>query len=96
MIDSAPYTADTIYKMIQNKRLIIDARNHGSYSAADLLMDCEIYEKRFLSDEQREIVCYIFEKEYTVKQTAHILHKTCADVKFLIRSIPKSLKERMS
>lgn len=89
------YSADTVWKMIQNKRLIIDSRDHGSYCAADILMDCEIYEKRFLSDEQRKIVRYVFEKEYTVKQTAHILRKTCADIKFLIRSIPQSLKERM-
>lgn len=89
------YSADTIWKMIQNKRLLIDSRNYGSYCAADMLMDCEIYEKRFLSDEQRKIVRNVFEKEYTVKQTAHILHKTCSDVKFLIRSIPQSLKERM-
>lgn len=91
--NNSPYTADTIHKMILNKRLIIDARDHGSYGAADLLMDCEIYEKRCLSAEQREIIWLIYVRQLTVKQAAHILNRTCADIKFILRSIPRTLEK---
>lgn len=89
------YSADTVWKMIQNKRMLIDYRDHGSYCAADMLIDCELHEKRYLSKEQREIIAYVFEKQYSVQQTANILDKPCVYVKNQVYAIKKTLEDRM-
>ena len=56
------YTVQMIMNLIKNKRKLIDERNHGSFNAAELLIDEEMYEEKYLSKEQREIIYYYYEK----------------------------------
>ncbi len=89
------YTAAAVWHMIRNKREIADKRNGGSFYYAEMLIDCEIMERCYLSNIQRAAILQFFERGRTMKETAQILGKTKRETKDIIASIELDLKRKM-
>nr|DAW77768.1 MAG TPA: ECF sigma factor [Caudoviricetes sp.] len=85
------YTASTVWNMICNKDMIVDKRNQGNFYYAEMLIDCEIIERMYLSKEQRNVIYCYFELQKTVRETARILHRTQKSVRTSIESIRPTL-----
>ena len=81
--------------LIKNKRKLIDERNQGSFNAAELLIDEEMYEEKYLSEEQREIIRFYYEKQMTITEIIRVLRKTYKQIRELIDSIQTTLEKSL-
>ena len=81
--------------LIKNKRKLIDERNQGSFNAAELLIDEEMYEEKYLSEEQREIIRFYYEKQMTITEIIKVLRKTYKQIRELIDSIQTTLEKSL-
>ena len=50
------YTYDMVIRLIRNKALIISNKLNGSYDCAELLIDLEAIEEKYLTKLQRKII----------------------------------------
>ena len=89
------YTVQMIMNLIKNKRKLIDERNHGSFNAAELLIDEEMYEEKYLTQEQREIIYYYYEKQMTITQIIRVLRTSHKYVRELLDSIQTTLTQNL-
>ena len=89
------YTTQMIINLIKNKRKLIDERNQGSFNAAELLIDEEMYEEKYLSEEQREIIRFYYEKQMTITEIIRVLRKTYKQIRELIDSIQTTLEKSL-
>ena len=80
---------------MEELRAIADKRSSGSFYYAEMLIDCEIMECRYLSNIQRAAILQFFERGRTMKETAQILGKTKRETKDIIASIELDLKRKM-
>lgn len=88
------YTVQMIMNLIKNKRKLIDERNHGSFNAAELLIDEEMYEEKYLSKEQREIIHYYYEKQMTINEIIRVLRTSHKHVRELLDSIQTTFEKK--
>ena len=86
------YSASAIWNMIRNKAEIIELRNNGSFAAAELLVDCEIFEKRYLTPEQRSLIEYVYVRGYETKKAAKLLGISTIGSEKILQSIYRTLK----
>lgn len=89
------YSASAIWRMIQNKAEILELRNNGSFAAAELLVDCEIFENRYLTPEQRSLIEYVYVRGYETKKAAKLLGISTIGAEKILQSIYWTLKEAM-
>ena len=89
------YTAEYLYRLIRNKRLLIDLKSQGSYRAVELLYDVDMLEERYLTNNQRVVIYYVFELGYTVKYTAEILNVNKDKIFKIMDSILPTLNRQM-
>ena len=90
------YTAEYLYRLIRNKKLLIDLKSQGSYRAVELLYDVNMLEERYLTNNQRAVIYYVFELGYTIKYTAEILDVEKDKIFEIMDSILPTLQEQMS
>lgn len=90
------YTVEYLYKLIRNKRTLIDLKNQGNYKAVELLYDIEMLEERYLTNNQRTVIYYVFELGYTVKYTAELLNVNKDKIFEIMDSILPTLQQQMS
>ena len=89
------YTAEYLYRLIRNKRCLLDLKSQGSYRAAESLLDVDMLEKRYLTHNQKTVIYYLYECGHSVKQTAKILHTTKDKIIEIADSILPTLQEQM-
>jgi hypothetical protein len=90
------YTAEYLYRLIRNKRTLIDMKNQGNFRAVELLYDIEMLEQRYLTNNQRVVIYYVFELGYTIKYTAEILDVKKDKIFEILDSIFPTLQKQMS
>ena len=90
------YTVEYLYKLIRNKRTLIDLKSQGNYKAVELLYDIEMLEERYLTNNQRTVIYYVFELGYTVKYTAELLNVNKDKIFEIMDSILPTLNKYMS
>ena len=90
------YTAEYLYRLIRNKRILIDLKSQGSYRAVELLYDVNMLEERYLTNNQRTVIYYVFELGYTVKYTAELLNVEKDKIFEIMDSILPTLQKQMS
>ena len=90
------YSAEYLYRLIRNKRLLIDLKNQGSYRAVELLYDVNMLEERYLTNNQRVVIYYVFELGNTIKYTAEMLNVDKDKIFEIMDSILPTLNKQMS
>ena len=90
------YTAEYLYRLIRNKRLLIDLKNQGSYRAVELLCDVNMLEERYLTNNQRTVIYYVFELGNSIKYTAEILDVNKDKIFEIMDSILPTLQEQIA
>ena len=90
------YSAEYLYRLIRNKRTLIDMKNQGNYKAVELLYDVNMLEERYLTNNQRTVIYYVFELGCTIKYTAEILSVKKDKVFEIMDSILPTLQKQMS
>ncbi len=88
------YTYEMVLKLIRNKALIISDRDNGSYNSAELLIDLEAIEKKYLTYEQRKIIKLKYEYMYTNQEVAELLGcerkkvgRILADIEIILQEV---------
>lgn len=89
------YTVEKVMNLIKSKRMLIDNRNHGSFNSAELLIDEEMYEEKYLSAEQREFIYLHYELKYNVTEIMKLKKMTFKKLNELRNSIEQTLKENL-
>ena len=90
------YSAEYLYRLIRNKRTLTDMKNQGNYHAVELLYDIEMLEERYLTNNQRVVIYYVFELGFTIKYTAEILSVKKDKIFEVLDSILPTLQKQMS
>ena len=90
------YTVEYLYKLIRNKRTLIDLKNQGNYKAVELLYDIEMLEERYLTNNQQTVIYYVFELGYSIKHTAELLNVNKDKVFEIMDSILPTLQKQMA
>lgn len=89
------YSVSQIMNLIKSKRMLIDNRNCGSFNSAELLIDEEMYEQKYLSEEQREFIRLHYELKYNVTEIMKLKKMTFKNFNKLRNSIEQTLKEKL-
>lgn len=87
------YSAEQVHRMILHKNNIIDLKNQGNFKAAESLLDLQMLEERYLTHNQRTVIYYVYERGYTLKQTAKILNSTKSKVVEILDSLLPTLQK---
>lgn len=67
------YDYDMVIKLLRNKALIISNKLNGSYDCAELLIDLEAIEEKYLTKLQRKIIKLKYVYWYTNQEIADLL-----------------------
>ena len=89
------YTYDMVIRLIHNKALIISNKLNGSYDCAELLIDLEVIERKYLNELQRKIIKYKYEYMYTNQEVAELLGCERKKVGRIIADIEIILQEAL-
>ena len=89
------YSAEQVHRMITHKNSIIDLKNQGNFKAAESLLDLKMLEERYLTNNQRTIIYYVYECGYTLKQTAELLNTTKRKVVEILDRLLPTLKKHL-
>ena len=87
------YSAEQVHGFILHKNNLIDLRQQGNYKATETLIDLELLESRYLTNNQRTVIYYVYERGYTIKQTAGLLNISKKKVVEILDSILPTLKK---
>lgn len=87
------YSAEQVHRFILHKNNLIDLRQQGNYKATETLIDLEMLEQRYLTNNQRTVIYYVYERGHTLKRTAEILNITKGKVVEILDSILPTLKK---
>lgn len=87
------YSAEQVHRMIFHKNSIIDLKQQGNFKAAESLLDLEMLEERYLTNNQRTVIYYVYERGHTIKQTAELLNTTKGKVVEILDSLLPTLKK---
>lgn len=87
------YSAEQVHRMILHKNSIIDLKNQGNFKAAESLLDLQMLEERYLTNNQRTVIYYVYERGHTLKQTAEILNTNKHKVVEILDSLLPTLKK---
>ena len=87
------YSAEQVHRMILHKNSIIDLKNQGNFKAAESLLDLQMLEERYLTNNQRTVIYYVYERGHTLKQTAEILNTSKKKVVEILDSLLPTLKK---
>ena len=87
------YSAEQIHGFILHKNNLIDLRQQGNFKAAESLLDLQMLEERYLTNNQRTAIYYVYERGYTIKQTAGLLNISKKKVVEILDSILPTLKK---
>ena len=87
------YTAEQVHRMILHKNNIIDLKNQGNFKAAESLLDLQMLEERYLTNNQRTVIYYVYEQGHTLKRTAELLNTTKGKVVEILDSLLPTLKK---
>ena len=87
------YTAEQVHRMILHKNSIIDLKQQGNFKAAESLLDLQILEERYLTNNQRTVIYYVYERGHTIKQTAELLNVNKGKVVEILDSLLPTLKK---
>lgn len=89
------YDYDMVIRLIRNKALIISNKLNGSYDCAELLIDLEVIERKYLNELQRKIIKYKYEYMYTNQEVAELLGCERKKVGRIIADIEIILQEAL-
>ena len=89
------YTAEQVHRFILHKNNLIDLRQQGNYKATETLIDLEMLEERYLTNNQRTVIYYVYERGHTLKQTAELLNTTKSKVVEILDSLLPTLKKHL-
>ena len=67
------YDYDMVIRLIRNKALIISNKLNGSYDCAELLIDLEVIEEKYLNELQRKIIKLKYEYMYTNQEIGELM-----------------------
>lgn len=87
------YSAEQVHRFILHKNNLIDLRHQGNYKATETLIDLEMLEERYLTNNQRTVIYYVYERGHTLKRTAEILNTNKHKVIEILDSILPTLKK---
>lgn len=87
------YSAEQVHRFILHKNNLIDLRQQGNYKATETLIDLEMLEQRYLTNNQRTVIYYVYEQGHTLKRTAEILNTNKHKVIEILDSILPTLKK---
>lgn len=87
------YSAEQVHRMILHKNNIIDLKNQGNFKAAESLLDLQMLEQRYLTNNQRTVIYYVYERGHTLKQTAELLNTTKSKVVEILDSLLPTLQK---
>ena len=87
------YTAEQVHRFILHKNNLIDLRQQGNYKATETLIDLEMLEERYLTNNQRTVIYYVYERGHTIKQTAELLNITKSKVVEILDSLLPTLQK---
>lgn len=90
------YSAEYLYRLIRNKRTLVDMKNQGNFRAVELLYDINMLQERYLTSNQRTVIYYVFELGFTIKYTAEILNVKKDKVFEILDSILPRLQKQMA
>ena len=87
------YSAEQVHRFILHKNNLIDLRQQGNYKATETLIDLEMLEERYLTNNQRTVIYYVYERGHTLKRTAELLNTTKGKVVEILDSLLPTLKK---
>lgn len=87
------YDYETVIRLIRNKALIISNKLNGSYDCAELLIDLEAIEEKYLNKLQRKIIKLKYEYMLTNIEIAELLGCERKKIGRLIAGIETTLAE---
>jgi DNA-directed RNA polymerase specialized sigma subunit len=87
------YTYDMVMRLIRNKALIISNKLNGSYDCAELLIDLEAIEGKYLNKLQRRIIKLKYVYMYTNMEIAEMLGCERKKIGRIIAGIETTLAE---
>ena len=87
------YSAEQVHRMILHKNNIIDLKYQGNFKAAESLLDLQMLEERYLTNNQRTVIYYVYERGHTLKRTAELLNTTKSKVVEILDSLLPTLKK---
>ena len=87
------YSAEQVHRFILHKNNLIDLRQQGNYKATETLIDLEMLEQRYLTNNQRTVIYYVYERGHTLKRTAEILNTNKHKIIEILDSILPTLKK---
>lgn len=87
------YSAEQVHRFILHKNNLIDLRQQGNYKATESLLDLQMLEERYLTNNQRTVIYYVYERGHTLKRTAEILNITKGKVVEILDSLLPTLKK---
>lgn len=87
------YTAEQVHRFILHKNNLIDLKQQGNYKATETLIDLEMLEERYLTNNQRTVIYYVYEQGHTLKRTAEILNVNKHKVVEILDSLLPTLKK---